>query len=280
MSKLAAIDYNEYLRTDRMPTTWCSGCGDGIIMKSIIRAIDAVDFDRDNVAVVSGIGCSGRMSGYLDFNTLHTTHGRAIAYATGIKLAEPKSKVIVVTGDGDCLAIGGNHFIHAARRNIDLTVLIVNNLTYGLTGGQISPESPDGTISPTAPFGNIEPLFNTAPLAIGAGASYVARTIVSSPVQMDKMIKGAIQHEGFSVVEIFSNCHINWGRKNETADPHDLIKWMTKNLTTFSADEADKTGKHLMGVIHHDKERLEYTHKYYNEVIPRALEKTAKKMAH
>jgi 2-oxoglutarate ferredoxin oxidoreductase subunit beta len=154
-------------------------------------------------------------------------------------------------------------------------------LTYGLTGGQISPESPDGTISPTAPFGNIEPQFDTAAISIAAGATFVARAIVSSPVQMDKVIKEAIQHKGFSVVEVFSNCHINWGRKNEHGDPFELIQWMKNELTTFSKAEADaeNSTKKLLGVVHHDKNRREYTEMYYTDVVGKAKAKAAAKAA-
>lgn len=129
MSKLAEVDYNEYLRVDRLPTTWCAGCGDGAIMKVLIRAMDELQIDRDNTAIISGIGCSGRFSGYLDFNTLHVTHGRTLPFATGMKMAHPDGKIIVVSGDGDSLAIGGNHFIHACRRNIDICLIIINNYT-------------------------------------------------------------------------------------------------------------------------------------------------------
>lgn len=274
MSKLGDIRYEDYLRMNKMPTLWCAGCGDGVIMKSLVRAMDGLKLDRDKVSIVAGIGCSGRMSSYLDFNTVHTTHGRALAFATGLKMGAPDSKIIVITGDGDCLAIGGNHFIHAARRNIDLTVIIVNNYTYGLTGGQVSPESPEGSSSPTAPYGNIEPNFDASALAIAAGATYVARGVVASPVQMDKTIKGAIEHNGFSVVEVLSNCHINWGRKNEHPDAFELIQWMKNERATFSKDEAEKTGKALIGVLH-KQERPEFSSEYYNKVVAKAQAKKA-----
>ncbi len=246
-------------------------------MKSLIRALDSLQLDRDNVSIVAGIGCSGRMSGYMDFNTVHATHGRALAFATGMKMAAPGSKIVVISGDGDCMAIGGNHFIHAARRNIDLTVVIVNNYTYGLTGGQVSPESPSNSTTPTTPYGSTEPNFSIAKLAIAAGASYVARSVVSSPVQMDKAIKGAIEHNGFSVVEALSNCHINWGRKNDHPDAFELVQWMKNEICTFSKDEAEKTGKQLIGVLHHDKERPEYASQYYEKVVNVAMAKAGKK---
>ncbi|MFN3307792.1 MAG: thiamine pyrophosphate-dependent enzyme, partial [Anaerolineales bacterium] len=149
-----------YLRTTKkFPNIWCAGCGIGIVMGALIRAIDRIGLDKDDVAVVSGIGCSGRMPVYLDFNTMHTTHGRALAFATGLKLAQPKLHVIVVMGDGDALAIGGNHFIHAARRNIDLTAIVINNAIYGMTGGQYSPTTPLDMRAATAPYGHVEPPF-------------------------------------------------------------------------------------------------------------------------
>lgn len=276
MGKLAEVQYENYLRMNRMPTLWCAGCGDGTIMKSLIRALDSLKLDRDKTCIISGIGCSGRMSGYLDFNTVHTTHGRALAFATGMKMAKPDSHIIVITGDGDCLAIGGNHFIHAARRNIDMTVILVNNYTYGLTGGQVSPQSPLGTIAPTAPMGSIEPLMDTYELAKAAGATYIARGVVASPVQMDKVIKSGIEHNGFSVVEVLSNCHINWGRKNEHPDPHELVQWMKNDLCTFSKDEAEKTGKQLLGLLHQNKDRREYSSTYYTEIVEKAMAAAAK----
>lgn len=280
MAKLAEVQYENYLRMSKMPTLWCSGCGDGTIMKSLIRALDSMsNLDRDKMSVVAGIGCSGRMSSYMDFNTVHTTHGRALAFATGLKMANPEGKIVVITGDGDCLAIGGNHFLHACRRNIDLTIIIVNNFTYGLTGGQVSPETPTGSHTPTTPHGSIEPNFEAANVAIAAGASYVARAAVAAPVQMDKVIKAGIEHNGLSVIEVLSNCHINWGRKNDHPDPFELVQWMKNDLSTFSKTEAENTGKKLIGVLHHDKERPEYASSYYQHVVQPAVEKAAAKKA-
>lgn len=277
MAKLAEVQYENYLRMNKMPTLWCSGCGDGTILKSLIRAIDSLNLDLEKVSVVSGIGCSGRMSGYMDFNTVHTTHGRALPFATGLKMAAPDSKVIVISGDGDCMAIGGGHFIHAARRNIDLTLIIVNNYTYGLTGGQVSPETPLGSHTPTSQSGSIEPNFDIASVSVASGASFVARAVVSAPVQMDKAIKAGIEHNGFSVVEVLSNCHINWGRKNEHPDPFELVQWMKNDLSTFSKTEAESTGKKLIGVLHQEKDRPEYSQTYYSQVVQPALEKAQKK---
>ena len=165
----------QHLRTEYLPHIWCPGCGHGILMRDIVQAIDNLKLDPDKVCIVSGIGCSSRAASYLDYNTIHTTHGRAIAFATGIKLARPELEVIVITGDGDAAAIGGNHLIHAARRNIGLTVIVFNNGIYGMTGGQCSPTTPQGDFGTTAPYGNIERPFDITALAMGAGASYVAR---------------------------------------------------------------------------------------------------------
>ncbi|RPJ41865.1 MAG: 2-oxoacid:ferredoxin oxidoreductase subunit beta, partial [Candidatus Latescibacterota bacterium] len=164
------IDFEKYLRVGRFPLIWCAGCGHGIVLKAMLGAIDRIGLDKNDVTVVSGIGCSSRATGYVDFNTLHTTHGRAIAFATGVKFANPKLSVLVVTGDGDATAIGGNHFIHAARRNIDITVILFNNWIYGMTGGQVSPTTPHGLKATTAPYGNPEGSFDISRLAIAAGA--------------------------------------------------------------------------------------------------------------
>ena len=171
-----AYNYEEYIREGRLPHIWCPGCGYGIIMKSMIRAIAEMGWSKDETVIASGIGCASRLPGYLDFNTLHTTHGRSLAFATGIKLANPKLKIVALGGDGDMSAIGGNHFIHACRRNIDMTVIIFNNNIYGMTGGQYSPTTPLGAKATTAPFGMLEPDFDLCKLAIAAGATFVART--------------------------------------------------------------------------------------------------------
>lgn len=263
------INYNAYLRNDKMPSLWCSGCGDGLVMKALIRAIDELEWDRDNVAVVSGIGCSGRMSSYLDFNTLHTPHGRTLPFASGLKLVKPDSHVIIIAGDGDALAIGGNHFLHACRRNIDLTLIIINNFIYGLTGGQFSPTTPVGSFAQTSPDGAMEPTFDAAQLAIAAGASYVARSAVSNPRHISEMIKGGLAHQGMSVVEVISNCHVNFGRKNVSAEPEELIIWIGQQ--TVSQDVAqyltgnELSGRLVVGVMQHQPDRPEYVASYYRK---------------
>jgi 2-oxoglutarate ferredoxin oxidoreductase subunit beta len=221
-----AFNYDKYLRLQKMPTLWCWGCGDGVILKTFIRAIDKMGINQDDVCVVSGIGCSGRFSSYIDFNTVHTTHGRTIAYATGVKLANPDKLVVCVAGDGDSLAIGGNHTIHGCRRNIDLTFIIINNFIYGLTNSQTSPTTPQGFWTVTQKVGNIDPTFNTCNLAIAAGASFVARETMIDPKKLEKTMIKAMQHKGFALVEVLSNCHINLGRKNKMVSAMETLNWI------------------------------------------------------
>ena len=185
----------DYLRPrKKFPSVWCAGCGNGVVMSAIIRAIDRLGYARNDVVLVSGIGCSSRMPVYLDFNALHTTHGRALPFATGVKFANPRLKVIVITGDGDALAIGGNHFIHACRRNIDINAILINNYIYGMTGGQGSPTTPSNKFSTTTPYGNVEKHFEPCDLARAAGASYVGRATVYHAPQLEKLIMGALEH--------------------------------------------------------------------------------------
>ena len=268
-----AFDYDKYLRTDKMPTLWCWGCGDGVILKAIIRAIDRVGWSMDDVCVVSGIGCSGRMSGYIDCNTVHTTHGRAIAYATGIKLANPGKHVIVVTGDGDGLAIGGNHTIHGCRRNIDLNHILVNNFIYGLTNSQTSPTTPRGFWTVTAQYGNVDPSFDAAKLAIAAGATFVGRESVTNPEKIERLLAKGFEHEGYSFFDIFSNCHVNLGRKNKMSEAVQMLKWLdsrTVSKAKFDAlSEDERAGLFPLGVLHEDNGRTEYT-KAYQKVIDAA----------
>ncbi|MDQ7007687.1 MAG: 2-oxoacid:ferredoxin oxidoreductase subunit beta [Acidobacteriota bacterium] len=260
------IDYNKYLRLDKFPLIWCPGCGDGIVLKAILRAIDRLGLEQDKVCMVSGIGCSSRTPGYVDFNTLHTTHGRALAFATGVKMARPELHVIVVTGDGDACAIGGNHFIHAARRNIDITVLLYNNWIYGMTGGQASPATPAGDRASTAPFGAIEPNFDIARLAAAAGASFVARETVAKPALMDKWIEKAITRKGFSLVELMTPCPTTYGRRNRMANPVDMVEDLKRR--SVSVAKAERLGDELpdnaivTGVFVDDESRPEYTERY------------------
>jgi len=262
-----------YLRqTKKFPNVWCSGCGIGVVMGALIRAVDRIGLAKDDVAVVSGIGCTGRMPVYLDFNTMHTTHGRALAFATGLKLAQPKLKVIVVMGDGDALAIGGNHFIHAARRNIDLTAIIVNNSVYGMTGGQYSPTTPLDLRATTAPYGNIEQPFPVCDLAMAAGASFVARGTVYHAVELDRYIEQAIRKNGFSLVEAVSYCHTTFGRINKLGTAVEMMRQLKDNsITRVAADKLtpeQRGGKIVRGVLC-DLDKPEYT-ALYDQVIERA----------
>ncbi len=216
---------HKYLRHDKkFPHVWCPGCGIGIMLGALIRAIDRIGYEKDEIVLVSGIGCSGRLPVYVDFNTLHTTHGRALTFATGIKLAKPNLKVIVIMGDGDAVAIGGNHFIHAARRNIDLTTLILNNNIYGMTGGQSSPTTPYGMKSTTTVYSNIEQAFNISELAATAGASFVARGTVYHARLLDSLMEKAFLKKGFSVVEIIAHCHTQYGRQNRLGTAVEMME--------------------------------------------------------
>ena len=222
-------------KNKKFPTIWCAGCGIGVVMGALIRAIDQLGLKNDDVALVAGIGCTARMPIYLDFNTLHTTHGRALAFATGLKIARPDMKVIAIMGDGDALAIGGNHFIHAARRNIGITTIVVNNAIYGMTGGQYSPTTPLNGRATTAPYGNIEPPFPICDLAAAAGASYVARSTVYHALELDKFITEAIANDGFSVVEAVSYCHTTYGRLNKLGTAADMMRALKDNSISQSA---------------------------------------------
>ncbi len=257
---------HKYLRHNKkFPHVWCAGCGNGIVLGAIIRAISTLDIGKDDIVMVSGIGCSSRMPVYVDFNTVHTLHGRALPFATGIKLVKPGKHVIVITGDGDCLAIGGNHFIHACRRNIDITTIIINNSTYGMTGGQFSPTTPEGKKGTTAPYGNYEASFNIADLSIAAGASFVGRGAVYYATQLKDTIQEAIQHKGFSVVEVISQCHTLYGRQNKEGGAVEMMKWQKEHAVNVKA--ADKmteeqiSGKFRIGTLHR-VESVEYTAKY------------------
>jgi 2-oxoglutarate ferredoxin oxidoreductase subunit beta len=222
-------------KNKKFPTIWCSGCGIGIVMGALIRAIDHLGLKNDEVALVAGIGCTARMPIYMDFNTLHTTHGRALAFATGLKIARPDLKVIAIMGDGDALAIGGNHFIHAARRNIGITAIVVNNAIYGMTGGQYSPTTPIDGRATTAPYGNIEMPFPICEMAVAAGASYVARSTVYHALELDKFISEAIAKDGFSVIEAISYCHTTYGRLNKLGTAADMLRALKDNTISQNA---------------------------------------------
>ncbi|MBN2361485.1 MAG: 2-oxoacid:ferredoxin oxidoreductase subunit beta [Deltaproteobacteria bacterium] len=214
-----------YLRMDRMPSIWCGGCGIGTTVNCFTRALTECGLDLDKVAIVSGIGCSGRVAGYLNLDSFHTTHGRAIPFATGLKLANPELKVVVYSGDGDLFAIGGNHFIHAARRNIDLLVVCVNNHTYGMTGGQVTPTTPEPAVASTTPYGAFEFPFNLPHLADSCGAVYVARWTTYHVRQIARSMREALCKRGLSFIEIISPCPTLYARRNKLGDGLDAMKY-------------------------------------------------------
>jgi 2-oxoglutarate ferredoxin oxidoreductase subunit beta len=257
---------HEYLRPKKkFPHLWCSGCGIGTTMGAIIRAIAECELDRDRVVMVSGIGCSSRMPVYVDFNTLHTTHGRPLAFATGIKVARPELEVIVVTGDGDVAAIGGNHLIHACRRNINLTVICINNNIYGMTGGQASPTTPQGKIATTARYGDFERAFDLCSLTAGAGAAFVARGAVYYARQLEKLAAQALRKKGFAFVEVVSQCPTYFGRFNKFKSPVEMLYWQRDNTVNVKAapklTAEELEGKLLTGVLA-DHDYPEFTELY------------------
>jgi 2-oxoglutarate ferredoxin oxidoreductase subunit beta len=271
------------MRVDHLPHIWCAGCGNGTLTRDVAVAVDELckdpderfRLDREKVVIVSGIGCSSRAAGYLDFNSIHTTHGRAIAFATGIKLANPELTVIVITGDGDCSAIGGNHLIHAARRNVDMTVVVYDNNIYGMTGGQYSPTTPRGDRATTAPYGVIDRPFDIAGLAAGAGASLTARGDTYHTRETTDLIKKGIRHKGFSLIDCYSICPTYYGRKNKKGDAVTMLmrqKECGMPAEAYSAlPEEEKAGKYVIGTLTHSN-YPEFTAEY-QKMIDKAMGK-------
>jgi len=264
---------HKYLRPKKkFPHVWCPGCGNGIILGAVARAVDSIGLSKDEVVLVSGIGCSSRAPVYLDFASLHGTHGRALAFATGIKFANPELTVIVLSGDGDGLAIGGNHFIHACRRNIDLTLIIFNNNIYGMTGGQYSPTMSTGAYGATAPYGNIERPFDVCSLAASAGANFVARATVSHVFLLEKYIKQGILKKGFSVIDAVTPCPSIYSFFNKTGNAVMMMKALREKAVMLErvAAEPDENlkDKIVMGIFA-DRNYKEYT-QAYNELIEKA----------
>jgi len=271
---------HEYLRPNKkFPHVWCAGCGHGTILACIIRAIHTLELDRNKVILVSGIGCSSRAPVYVDFNTLHTTHGRALSFATGVKMAKPELKVIVITGDGDAVAIGGNHFIHSCRRNIDITTVVFNNSIYGMTGGQVSPTTPEGQRATTAPYGKVGEAFDVCQLASGAGATFVARGTAMNPRHLEKLLVRGISHQGFTVIEAISQCPTIYGRINKQGGPVEMLKWQKDHSITVESFHSKLSrgtsgkdspslleGKFLTGVFTEDNDVLEFCSNYELQV--------------
>jgi 2-oxoglutarate/2-oxoacid ferredoxin oxidoreductase subunit beta len=253
-------------------TLWCAGCTNGIVTRAMIDAFLSLGLDAEKVTVIAGIGCAGRITSYLDYSTVHTAHGRALAVASGAKLADPELDVVVVMGDGDCAAIGGNHLIHAARRNVDLTALIFNNQIYGMTGGQAGPTTPEGDLSKTSPFGNPEPAFDICELAWAAGATYVARATAYNYLKLVALIAGGIQHKGFSLVEAVSDCPTYYGRMNLGADAPTMLAAQKDQAVTIERYDLERdgivAGRYPVGVLHH-VERQEFI-EAYDELRKRA----------
>ena len=261
----AAIPANpveQFLRMDRIPHIWCPGCGIGTTVNCFARALIESKIDTQRVAVVSGIGCTGRVAGYVKLDSFHTTHGRAIPFATGLKLASPHLEVVVYSGEGDLFAIGGNHLIHAARRNVDLKVICVNNLVYAMTGGQTGPATPDDVITATAPYGTYEPAFNLPKLVESAGAAYVARWTTYHVKQLARSIAEMFERRGFCFIEILSPCPTLYQRRNKMGDGLEAMKsykslGKTRHGAPTSEADLTRSGEIVVGKFV-DRERPEY----------------------
>jgi len=240
---------DDLLRTDRLPHIWCPGCGLGTALTCFLSALRKSGIDLDKTCVVSGIGCTGRVAGYVRLDSFHTTHGRAIPFATGLKLANPELKVIVFSGEGDLVTIGGNHFIHAARRNMDMTVICVNNFNYGMTGGQVSATTPIGGVTTTSPYGNYEYPFNVSTLAAASGAVYVARWTVLHARRLERSITEALVKPGFTLVEIISPCPTGFGSKNRQRQGLDTLHYYHEHGSIQHGADPRDTDISLGGAI-------------------------------
>ncbi len=253
--------YEKYIKKESLPTLFCPGCGSGIIQTAAIRAIDQMGI-KDDVACVSGIGCSSWIPCYLDLDVIHSLHGRSLAFAQGLKLARPDKKILVFTGDGDCLAIGGNHLIHSAARNIDLTVIMVNNRIYGMTGGQKSPASLKGMKTKTSPAGSLDEPIDGCKLAEAMGATYVARWTASHPIQLEKAIIEGMNHHGFSFIEVLSQCPVQGSAAFGGQNAAGMLKYMKENTWIKKEGEIPPTGKTVIGLFVHRTDRGEYTEQH------------------
>jgi len=229
----------KFLREEKLPHFFCSGCGCGQVLNYFTQALEALQMDVEKMLTIGGVGCTARMPIYLKSDTFHGVHGRTLAWATGVKMHNPEIPIVIFAGDGDLVSIGGNHFIHAARRNLDVTVIMVNNLNFAMTGGQVAPTTPLGSVTMTTPYGNDEPAFDVAQLAMAAGATHVERWTTSRPVQCEQAIKRALQHKGFSLIEIVSQCPTHFGRYAlKSGDPGKLLQWIHQN--SYLLDQADR----------------------------------------
>jgi 2-oxoglutarate ferredoxin oxidoreductase subunit beta len=258
-------DWEQYLRTDKLPHFWCPGCTDGIVLGTIARAFADLKLDKEEIVVVTGIGCWGKADDYIATHTVHVTHGRALAFASGIKSANPKLKVVVLMGDGDCATIGGNHFIHAARRNIDLTAIVVNNYNYGMTGGQYSATTPEGSLTSTSILGTVEPAFDLCHLAEAAGASFVARSTPFHVNALQKIITRGIEKAGFSFIDVISTCPTHYGRRNKIGAAAEMMEWLRDHAVSKSQlkdmDPVKQESVFPVGVFV-DREQMDHSSKY------------------
>lgn len=267
----------DYLLEERLPLFWCPGCGNGIVLGAVLRAFAQLKLDKKNTVVVTGIGCWGKADDYISTNTFHGTHGRALAFATGIKLANPKLKVIALMGDGDGATIGGNHLIHTARRNVDITAVVVNNLNYGMTGGQYSGTTPEYSYTTTSRYGHIEPGFNLCKLAEAAGAPYVARSSAYNVTQLQKFIAEGLEKKGFSFIEAISPCPTHFGRLNGMREAPKMLEWIKDNSISISAADKltaeEKEKKFVLGKFV-DKDVPDYSTKY-QDIIDKCMRNSA-----
>ena len=260
--------YEKYFRKN-LPHIWCAGCGNGIVMSSWARAMEQLGLENDQLVGVSGIGCSSRTTSYLDINTMHTAHGRALPFATGAKLARPELNVFIFSGDGDCLAIGGNHFLHACHRDLDMVLIVFNNHIYGMTGGQFSPATPENKISATSPYGTINESIDMCAVAKAAGASFVARGDIYHAKQLTDLIVEATKHKGMSVIEVMATCPVSYGKNNKMSDPLVMMNYIKDN--SVSAVKAAKMkaeelkDKIVYGILH-QIESSEYYDRYKKKV--------------
>ena len=263
----------KYLRTNVLPHMWCSGCGNGIVLSALLRAFEELDYQNEDTVVVTGIGCWGKADDYLTTNALHTTHGRALAFATGVKAVNPNLHVVVLMGDGDSVTIGGNHFLHAARRNMDLTAIVVNNYNYGMTGGQFSATTPAGSFTSTTVYGNPERELDICGIAEVAGANYVARETVYNGMTLQSRIKEALSKKGFSLVEAVSPCSTHYGSNNRMKVPIELLRWLRERGISReqydSIPDADTHGYFVTGKLV-DRHAADFNTRY-EEIRQRAV---------
>lgn len=273
MSEQHVID--KYFRDDKLPTTLCPGCGNGIMFNAMARGLEKAGCDIDKICVVTGVGCSARANIHTDLCGMHTLHGRPLGFATGVKMAKPDLDVLVVSGDGDCLSIGGNHFLHACRRNIDMTLLVSNNSNYGMTGGQYSPTTPGGFKTKTSIYGHVDPAFDLCRLAEAAGATYVARCTTYRAVDLVNRIAEGIRHHGFSVIEVMTDCPTLFGRINGFKSAADMMLFREQNTVTIAQAEKmsdeELKGKCVIGKFVDRNDRPEYLD-IYGEICRKAKE--------